>query len=99
MEITLRVGGADRDSRPARTDRDPRRRGDADAVYGGLAITGQLVPALQLVPLLDAELAQVGRARPVKLRERGLSGGELLVSLAESQLVGGQCFSDVKDLP
>lgn len=66
--------------------------------YAGLAITGRLVPALRLVPLLEAELSRVRRAAPVKLRERGLSAGELLVSLAECQLVGGECFSDVEEL-
>ena len=85
--------------------RDSRRgrieiRADDEGLtpYAGLAIIGQLVPVLRLVPLLDAELAQVRRAAPVRLRERGLSAGELLVSLAECQLVGGQCFSDVEDL-
>ena len=96
MEITLRVSGAHRDSRPGRIE----IRADEQSLtpFAGLAITGQLVPGLRLVPLLDAELAQVRRAAPVKLRERGLSGGELLVSLAECQLTGGECFSDVEQL-
>ncbi|MGE5636787.1 MAG: IS1380 family transposase [Nocardioidaceae bacterium] len=85
-----------RDSRPGWIE----IRADEETLtpYAGLAITGQLVPALRLVPLLDAELGQVHQAQPVKLRERGLSPAELLVSLAECQLVGGQCFSDVEDL-
>jgi Transposase DDE domain group 1 len=96
MEVTLRVAGAHRDSRSGRIE----IRADDETLtpYAGLAVTGQLVRALRLVPLLDAELGQVRRARPVKLGARGLSGGELLVSLAECQLVGGQCFSDVEDL-
>jgi Transposase DDE domain group 1 len=96
MEVTLRVAGAHRDSRSGRIE----IRADEETLtpYAGLAVTGQLVRALRLVPLLDADLGQVRRARPVKLRERGLSGGELVVSLAECQLVGGQCFSDVEDL-
>ncbi len=96
MEVTLRVNGVHRDSRPGRIE----IRADDETLtpYGGLAITGQLVPALRLVALLDAELGQVRRAAPVKLRERGLSAGELLVSLAECQLVGGECFSDVEQL-
>jgi hypothetical protein len=90
------VSGAHGDSRPRRIE----IRADEQTLtpYAGLAITGQLVAALRLVPLLDAELSQVRRAAPIKLRERGLSAGELLVSLAECQLVGGECFSDVEDL-
>ena len=90
------MNGAYGDSRPGRIE----IRADDETLtpYAGLAVTGQLVPALRLCELIDAELSQVRRAGPVKLRERGLSGGELLVSLAECQLVGGQCFSDVEDL-
>jgi Transposase DDE domain group 1 len=96
MEITLRVGGAHRDRRAGRIE----IRADDETLtpYAGLAITGQLAPALRLVPLLDAELGRVRRAAPIKLRERGLSAGELLVSLAECQLTGGECFSDVEQL-
>jgi hypothetical protein len=90
------VSAAHRDSRPGRIE----IRADDDGLtpYAGLAISGRLVPALRLVALLDAELSQVRRARPVKLRGRGLSAGELLVSLAECQLVGGECFQDVEEL-
>ena len=96
MEITLRVSAVHRDSRPGRIE----IRADERSLtpYAGLAITGQLASGLRLVPLLDAELGQVRRAAPVKLRERGLSAGELLVALAECQLVGGECFSDVEQL-
>ena len=85
-----------RDSLPGRIE----IRADEQTLtpYAGLAITGRLVPGLRLVALLDAELWRVRRAAPVKLRERGLSAGELLVSLAECQLVGGECFSDVEEL-
>jgi len=55
------------------------------------------VSALRLCELIDAELSQVRRAAPVKLRGRG-SAGELLVLLAESQLVGGECFFDIEGL-
>jgi hypothetical protein len=90
------VNAAYRDSRPGRIE----IRADEETLtpYAGLAITGQLAAGLRLVPLLDAELGQVRRARPIKLRERGLSGGELLTSLAECQLTGGECFSDVEEL-
>lgn len=66
--------------------------------YAGLAIAGELVRRLGLVELLDAQLAAVTRAAPVKRRRRGRSAGELLVALAESQLVGGECFDDLEDV-
>lgn len=49
-----------------------------------------LVRTLGLVGLIDGELARERRAAPVKLRRRGVSGGELVLALAESQLVGGE---------
>jgi Transposase DDE domain group 1 len=64
--------------------------------YAGLAIVGELARKLGLVELVDGELGVVRRARPVKRRRRGLSAGELVVALAESQLVGGDCFSDIE---
>jgi hypothetical protein len=66
--------------------------------YAGLAISGELLRGLRLVELVDAELAAADRVAPVKQRRRGLSAGELVVALAESQLVGGECFDDIEDL-
>src|SRR6266516_890052 len=66
--------------------------------YAGMAISGELVHKLRLVELIDAELAVVRRARPVKRRRRGLSPAGLVVALAESQLVGGDCFDDIEEL-
>jgi hypothetical protein len=66
--------------------------------YAGLACVGELARRTGLVELIDAELATEGRAAPVKRRRRGVSGGELVVSLAESQLVGGECFDDLEEL-
>jgi hypothetical protein len=66
--------------------------------YAGLAVTGELARRLRLVELIDAELAVERRARPVKVRRRGLSPGQLVVSLAESQLVGGEFFSDLEEV-
>ena len=63
--------------------------------YAGLAVTGELARRLRLVELIDAELAVERRARPVKVRRRGLSPGQLLVALSECQLVGGEFFSDL----
>ena len=61
--------------------------------YAGLAVSGELVRSLRLMELIDAEL-RAGRLAPVKLRRRGLSPGGLVGALAESQLVGGDCFDD-----
>jgi hypothetical protein len=66
--------------------------------YAGLAISGELLRGLRLVELVDAELAAAARVAPVKRRRRGLSAGGLVVALAESQLVGGECFDDIEDL-
>ena len=61
-------------------------------------MTGELARRLRLVELIDAELAVERRARPVKVRRRGLSPGQLVVALAESQLVGGEFFSDLEEV-
>jgi Transposase DDE domain group 1 len=66
--------------------------------YAGLAVSGELARRLRLAELIDAEVAVERRARPVKVRRRGLSPGELVVALAESQLVGGSFFDHVEDL-
>jgi Transposase DDE domain group 1 len=66
--------------------------------YAGLAISGELLRGSRLVELVDAELAAAGRLAPVKRRRRGLSPGELVVALAECQLVGGECFDDIERL-
>ena len=66
--------------------------------YAGLAVTGALARRLGLVELIDAELAAERRAAPPKTRKRGVSGGELVVAMAESQLTGGGCFDDLEEL-
>lgn len=66
--------------------------------YAGLAVSGELMRGLRVVELLDAELAAVNRVAPVKQRRRGLSPGELAVSIAEAQLVGAECFDDLQDV-
>ena len=66
--------------------------------YAGLAVSGELARRLGLAALVDAELAVERRARPVKVRRRGLSPGELVVSLAECQLVGGSFFDHIEDV-
>jgi hypothetical protein len=66
--------------------------------YAGLAVTGELARRLRLVELIDAELQVERRARPVKVRRRGLSPGQLVVALSECQLVGGEFFADVEEV-
>jgi len=64
--------------------------------FAGLAISGELARGLRLVELTDAELATVARVAPVKQRRRGLTPGELVVSIAECQLAGAECFDDLE---
>jgi hypothetical protein len=66
--------------------------------YAGLAVAGELARRLRLVELIDAELAVERRARPVKVPRRGLSPGQLVVAIAESQLVGGEFFADLEEV-
>jgi len=66
--------------------------------FAGLAVSGELARSLRLVELIDAEIAAEGRVAPFKRRRRGVTPGELIVSLAESQLVGGDCFDDIEVL-
>lgn len=66
--------------------------------YAGLAVSGELARRLGLAELIDAELAVERRARAVKVRRRGLSPGQLVVSLAECQLVGGSFFDHIEDV-
>jgi hypothetical protein len=84
-------------------DRGPGRivfRADDEALtpFAGLVCVGELARRTGLVELIDAELASERRAVPVKRRRRGASGSELVVALAESQLVGGECFDDIEEL-
>ena len=65
--------------------------------HGGLVVIGDLADRLGLLELIDGEIARERRARPVKTRRRGASPGELVVSLAECQLVGGSFFDHLED--
>ena len=65
--------------------------------HGGLVAVGDLAEKLDLIELVDAELARERRARPVKVRRRGCSAAELVVCLAECQLVGGAFFEHLED--
>jgi hypothetical protein len=96
MEVTLRVTTGN----PARRLGRITVRADERSLtpYAGLAVSGELARRVGLAELIDGELAVERRARPVKLRRRGLSPGELVVSLAECQLVGGSFFDHIEDV-
>ena len=64
--------------------------------FAGLSVTGELAKRLRLVEVINAELSAERRAAPVKVRRRGASPAELVVCLAECQLVGDECFSDLE---
>lgn len=66
--------------------------------YAGLAIVGELASRTRLVELIDAELRVVRTERAVKRRRRGLSAGALVVSLAECQIAGAECFDDLENV-
>jgi len=68
------------------------------ARFGGLVVAGELARRLDLVGRIDHELSLERRARPVKVRRRGISPGELVLALAESQLIGGEFFSDLEEV-
>jgi hypothetical protein len=96
MEVTVKVSAVDRDKPVGRIE----FRADDESLtpYAGLAVVGALARRLGLVGLIDAELGRERRAAPIKARRRGVSGGELVVAMAESQLTGGECFDDLEDL-
>jgi hypothetical protein len=66
--------------------------------FAGLLVSGEIARRTGLVEALDAEIAAVRRAGPIKVRRRGISPGELVVSLAETQLVGGTYFEHLRAL-
>jgi hypothetical protein len=96
MEVTLRVTAGNPGRRLGRIV----VRADERSLtpYAGLAVSGELARRVGLAELVDGELAVERRARPVKVRRRGLSPGELVVSLAECQLVGGSFFDHIEDV-
>ena len=63
-----------------------------------MAVAGELARALDLQGRIDDQLSRERRARPVKVRRRGASPGELVLALAECQLVGGGFFSDLEEV-
>lgn len=96
MEITLKVNATHGRKSPGRIE----IRADDESLtpHAGLAIVGELARRTGLVELLDGEIAANRRAAPVKVRQRGVSPGELLASLAEAHLAGAECFADLEDM-
>ncbi|MCA1698487.1 MAG: IS1380 family transposase [Actinobacteria bacterium] len=92
----MKVNAVDRDKAVGRIE----FRADEEALtpWAGLAVTGALARRLGLVGLIDGELGIERRAAPIKVRKRGVSGGELVIAMAESQLIGGECFDDIERL-
>ena len=64
--------------------------------HAGIAISGELLRKLRLVKVVDAELAAENRVASIKQRRRGISAGALPVSIAECQMIGGECFDDLQ---
>src|SRR5665809_16658 len=52
----------------------------------GVAVVRELVDRLGVIEALDAEIG------PIKQRDRGLSGGEFLLALAQAQLCGEEAL-------
>jgi hypothetical protein len=92
----LRVNANDCDRGPGRV----RFRADDPNLtpHAGLAIVGELARRTRLVELVDAELAAARGVRAVKARRRGISPGGLVVSLAECQIAGAECFDDIENV-
>ena len=53
--------------------------------HGGLVVIGDLEQRVGVITAIDAQLALERRARPVKVRRRGVTAGGLVMSLAECQ--------------
>ena len=63
--------------------------------HAGLLLTGELVRRLEVVGTIEEA---VNRVRPFKQRQRGLGAGELMVSLAETIMIGGDHLAHVDQL-
>jgi hypothetical protein len=66
--------------------------------YAGLAIVGELARRTRLAELVDAELAAARGVGAIKSRRRGVSPGALVVSVAECQIAGAECFDDIENV-
>ncbi len=63
--------------------------------HAGLLLTGELAVRTDLVARLDRAIDAV---RPFKMRQRGRTGGQLLVALAELMVVGGDHLLHLDEL-
>jgi Transposase DDE domain group 1 len=63
--------------------------------HAGLLLTGELVRRPEVVETIEEA---VNRARPFKQRRRGLNAGELMVSLAETVMVGSDHLVHLEQL-
>lgn len=66
--------------------------------HAGLALVGEFARRTRLVELIDAELGAARGVPAVKSRRRGISPGGLVVSLAECQIAGAECFDDIENV-
>src|SRR3954451_7475547 len=69
--------------------------------FAGSAVVGELVRRLELIPALDRAIdvaPRVGGLGAVKQRVRGCSAGQLLFTVAESMLCGGDSMLDLERL-
>ena len=66
--------------------------------FGGLVVAGELARAVDLERRIDRELSSERRARPVKVRRRGVTPAQLVLALAECQLAGGSFFRDLDEV-
>ena len=66
--------------------------------FGGLVVAGELARAVDLERRIDRELSLERRARPVKVRRRGVTPTQLVLALAECQLAGGSFFRDLEEV-
>jgi hypothetical protein len=111
-ERTLSVNTQAKRARHARRQSSSDRFGQAPRIeivaddatltpYGGSAVVGELVRRLELIPALDRAIEtapRVGGLGPVKQRARGCSPGQLLMTVAESMLCGGDSMLDLERL-
>ena len=80
------------------TSRRPPLRIVADTTLtpsGGSAVVGERCRGLGLVEVRDRAIDGVP---PFTQRRAGVSAGELIVSMAESRLAGGDAVNDLEDL-
>jgi hypothetical protein len=61
-------------------------------------VAGELSRALDVEGRIDRELSAERRARPVKVRRRGVTPAQLVLALAECQLAGGSFFRDLEEV-